>query len=44
MGAKYMPTVKDSKAGQRFQRNQETGSKFIKAAPKPPAKQAKKSR
>jgi hypothetical protein len=37
MGAKYLPTVKDLKAGQRFQKQALTASKFIKpAGPKRP--------
>lgn len=37
MGAKYRPTIKDLKAGQRFQKQALTASKFIKsAAPKRP--------
>lgn len=30
MGAKYYPTIKDLKAGQRFQQKQNVTSKFIK--------------
>lgn len=32
MGAKYLPTVKDLKAGERFQKRSLTESKFIKPA------------
>jgi hypothetical protein len=42
MGAKYVPTIKDLKAGQRFQQKQLVQSKFIKPAGKPPAKKPKK--
>jgi hypothetical protein len=38
MGAKYVPTIKDLKAGERFQKKQHVQSKFIKPAGKPPAK------
>jgi hypothetical protein len=36
MGQKYVPTIKDIKAGQRFQRKQLGQSKCIKPAAKPP--------
>ena len=42
MGAKYLPTIKDVKAGQRFQQKQLVQSKFIKPAGSPPAKKRKK--
>ena len=43
MGAKYLPTVKDQKAAQRFQQKQLSQSKFIKpAAPRAPAKKKSK--
>jgi hypothetical protein len=42
MGSKYVPSIKDLKAGRRFQQKQNTQSKFIKPAPKPPAKKGKK--
>ena len=42
MGQKYVPSIKDLKAGQRFQQKQRTQSKFIKPAAKPPAKKDKK--
>jgi hypothetical protein len=42
MGAKYVPGIKDLKAGQRFQQKQLVQSKFIKPAGKPPAKKPKK--
>jgi hypothetical protein len=42
MGAKYMPSIKDMKATQRFQKKQHTQSKFIKPAPPPPVKKDKK--
>ena len=32
MGAKYLPTVKDLKAGERFQKRSLTESKFMKPA------------
>jgi hypothetical protein len=42
MGSKYVPSIKDQKASQRFQQKQHVQSKFIKPAakpaPKPPAK------
>jgi hypothetical protein len=38
MGQKYVPTIKDQKAGQRFQQKQHVQSKFIKPAAKPPVK------
>jgi hypothetical protein len=41
MGLKYVPSIKDQKAGQRFQQKQQVQSKFIKPAP-PPARQPKK--
>jgi hypothetical protein len=41
MGSKYVPSIKDAKAGQRFQQKQHTQSKFIKPAPTPPAKKRK---
>lgn len=43
MGSKYVPSVKDAKAGQRFQKKQLTQSKFIKPAAKPPKKSRKQS-
>lgn len=42
MGAKYVPTIRDLKAGQRFQQKQLVQSKFIKRAANPPAKKRKK--
>jgi len=42
MGAKYLPSIKDQRAAQRFQQKQLRQSKFIKpkpAAPPAPAKQ-----
>lgn len=42
MGAKYYPTIKDQKAGQRFQQKQNSQSKFIKPATRPAAKTARK--
>lgn len=43
MGAKYLPTVKDQKATQRFQQKQLSQSKFIKpVAPRPAAKKKSK--
>jgi hypothetical protein len=42
MGAKYVPSIKDMKATQRFQKKHHTQSKFIKPAPQPPAKKSKK--
>ena len=42
MGAKYLPTIKDLKASQRFQQKQHVQSKFIKSPSSKPAKQGKK--
>ena len=42
MGTKYVPLIKDIKAGQRFQQKQHVQSKFIKPAGKPPVKKTKK--
>jgi hypothetical protein len=42
MGAKYLPTIKDRKAGQRFQQKQHVQSKFIKPSGRPAAPRAKK--
>lgn len=42
MGSKYLPTIKDLKAGQRFQQKQHVQSKFIKPSGKTPAKKPKK--
>lgn len=42
MGSKYVPSIKDLKAGDRFQQKQHTQSKFIKAPAPRPAKPAKK--
>ncbi|MSU73506.1 MAG: hypothetical protein EXS43_14420 [Opitutus sp.] len=42
MGAKYLPTIKDQKAGQRFHQKQHVTSKFIKPSGQPPAKKSKK--
>lgn len=42
MGAKYLPTIKDLRASQRFQQKQHVVSKFIKPSAKPAAKPAKK--
>ena len=40
MGAKYLPTTKDLKAGERFQKRSLTESKFMKpATPKRPLPQ-----
>jgi hypothetical protein len=41
MGAKYLPTVKDQKASNRFQQKQNTQSKFIRTAGTPPARKGK---
>ncbi len=41
MGSKYVPSVKDTKAGERFQKKQLKQSKFIKPAAKPPLKARK---
>jgi hypothetical protein len=37
MGAKYLPTIKDQKAGQRFQRKQLGHGKLTKPTAIPPA-------
>ncbi len=43
MGQKYVPTIKDIKAGQRFQQKQNLPkSTFKKASVTPPVKQDKK--
>ncbi len=42
MGSKYVPTIKDQKAGQRFQQKQHVQSKFIKPSGTPPVKKSKK--
>lgn len=41
MGAKYLPTIKDQKAGQRFQRKQAVSLRGKKAVVVPPAKPAR---
>lgn len=41
MGAKYLPTIKDHKASQRFQQKQHVTSKFIKASGHAAAKTTK---
>jgi hypothetical protein len=38
MGSKYVPSIKDQKAAQRFQQKQHVQSKFIKPAAKPQTK------
>lgn len=42
MGAKYLPTIKDLKASQRFQQEQNPLPKFKKAGASPAKKQKKK--
>lgn len=42
MGSKYVPSIKDLKAGRRFQQKQHTQSKFIKPTGKPAAQPKKK--
>lgn len=42
MGLKYTPSIKDQKAGQRFQQKQHGQSKFIKPVAKPAAKKSRK--
>ena len=42
MGAKYLPTVKDQKATQRFHQNQNRLPTFKKTAANQPAKKSKK--
>ena len=44
MGSKYVPSVKDQKANRRFQQKQQSQSKFIKPAAKPPAPMNKKNK
>jgi len=43
MGLKYVPSVKDAKAGQRYQQKQRSQSKFIKPAAQPVPKKRKQS-
>jgi hypothetical protein len=42
MGAKYLPTIKDLKASQRFQEKQKKQSPLKKSVAAPPAKPSKK--
>jgi hypothetical protein len=42
MGAKYVPTIRDLKAGQRYQQKQLVQSKFIKPSGKPAVKKRRK--
>ena len=42
MGAKYLPTIKDLKASQRFQQKQKPLPAFKKSAANQPAKKSKK--
>ncbi len=43
MGDKYLPTVKDQKAGKRFQQKQHTQSKFFRTeGTKPSSRKTKK--
>ena len=42
MGAKYVPTIKDLKAGRRYQQKQLVQSKFIKPSGKPVVKKRQK--
>ncbi len=42
MGAKYLPTIKDLKASQRFQQKQRPLHKFKKSPADQPAKKGKK--
>jgi hypothetical protein len=42
MGAKYLPTIKDLKASQRFQQKQKPLPDFKKSADNQPAKKSKK--
>jgi hypothetical protein len=42
MGAKYLPTIKDIKASQRFQQKQKSLPKFKKAADATSTNKAKK--
>ena len=42
MGAKYLPTIKDLKASQRFQQKQSALPKLKKSAGNQPAKKSKK--
>jgi hypothetical protein len=42
MGAKYLPTIRDLKASQRFQQKQNPLRKFKKSPASSPAKKGKK--
>jgi hypothetical protein len=42
MGAKYLPSIKDLKASQRFLQQQRPLPKFGKPSPNKPAKRSKK--
>ncbi len=42
MGAKYLPTIKDLKASQRFHQKQNPLHKFKKPSGNPPAKKGRK--
>jgi len=42
MGAKYLPTIKDLKASQRFHQKQKPLHKFKKSAGSQPAKKSRK--
>ncbi len=42
VGSKYLPSIKDLKAGERFRQKQHVQSKFIKPAAKGPTKPSKK--
>jgi hypothetical protein len=42
MGAKYLPSIKDLRANQRFLQQQRPLTKFAKPSPKKPAKKSKK--
>ena len=42
MGAKYLPTIRDLKAAQRFQQKQNPLRKFKKTAPDKPTKKGGK--
>jgi hypothetical protein len=43
MGAKYLPTIKDQKASQRFQQKLQRLNQPKKVSAKPPAKPEKKT-
>jgi hypothetical protein len=40
MGDKYVPSIRDQKASERYQRQARSGSKFMKSTPAPSQKAA----